>query len=335
MIDSSWIWMARQATFAVPAALLMRAVHMTMAGPVQQRPPADAIEALRASWVRLMRDDVHDAEVGVYPSSLLTLPTGTVLPLVPEFLWQLPVVARRARRRDHTVPEDDGLIPLPDYYRRAFHWQSDGWLSDKSARLYEPSVELLFAGAAGPMRRRALRPLVDALRGVAGARVLDLACGAGGFLSQLSQALPLARLSGVDLSSSYISHARRALAKAGTSADLFTENAESLPMKDGLYDAVSCIFLFHELPRDARRRIAAEMHRVLRVGGTVVVVDAAQEHSTPMLKPFLDFFPSTYHEPYFRSYQQDPIEDVLLEVGFQVVKTSDAFVSRVVVARRV
>jgi ubiquinone/menaquinone biosynthesis C-methylase UbiE len=325
--------MAQQASFAVPAALLMRAVHSVMPGK-NERPSDDAIAALRASWVRLMKDDVHDAETGVYPRSLLTLPTRSVLPLVPEFLLELPRVARRARRGQHAVEVVDSAVPMPAYYQRAFHWQSDGWLSEKSARLYEPSVELLFAGAAGPMRRRALRPLKDAVAGVRHPRVLDVACGAGGFLAQLSHALPQARLSGIDLSSSYVAHARRALHQADVSADVTVENAETLPMKDGLFDAVSCVFLFHELPRDARRQVATEMYRVVRQGGTLVIVDAAQQHSTPLLKPFLDFFPTTYHEPFFRSYQQDPIEDVLRDVGFAVVNTSEAFVSRVVVARR-
>ena len=332
-------WMAKQAGFALPALLLMRAVHEAMgATAMQARPPPSAIAELRNSWMQLLRDDVRDARDGVYPSSLLTLPTSEVLSLLPQLFAALPKVVSRSRRRDHSVEDvagiDDNPVPLPSYYRRAFHWQADGWLSERSARVYEPSVELLFGGAAAPMRRRALRPLVQALRGKQHPRVVDVACGAGGFLRQIALAVPHAHLGGYDLSASYVAHARRALDAAGVVADVAVENAEALPLKDGLVDAVTSVFLFHELPRDARRQVAVELHRVLVPGGTAIIVDAAQQHSSPELKPFLDAFATTYHEPYFRSYQNDPLEEVLQEAGFTVTSTSTAFVSRVVVARR-
>ena len=94
------------------------------------------------------------------------------------------------------------------------------------------------------------------------------------------------------------------------------------------------LLLFHELPRQARRQVASELKRILVPGGTVVIVDAAQQHASPELAPFLDAFAGSYHEPYFRSYQLDPLEDVLQDVGLTVTSTSTAFVSRVVVARR-
>lgn len=332
-------WMARQAGFAVPAALLMRGVHRAMgAVAMGTRPPDTAIAALRAGWAQLLRDDVDDARAGIYPSSLLTLPTADVLALLPHFFATLPAVVSRARRGDHTVDDvagvDDGPVPLPAYYRRAFHWQADGWLSERSARLYEPSVELLFGGAAAPMRRRALRPLVQAVRGKKNPRVIDVACGAGGFMRQIAAAIPHAHLGGYDLSASYVAHARRALADAGVVADVAVENAEALPLRDGLVDALTCVFLFHELPRDARRQVAKEMFRVLVPGGTAIIVDAAQQHSSPALAPFLDAFATTYHEPYFRSYQRDPLEDVLHDAGFAVASSSTSFVSRVLVAHR-
>ena len=39
----------------------------------------------------------------------------------------------------------------PDYYLQNFHYQSDGWLSSKSARLYDYQVESLFLGTADAM----------------------------------------------------------------------------------------------------------------------------------------------------------------------------------------
>ena len=39
---------------------------------------------------------------------------------------------------------------------------------------------------------------------------------------------------------------------------------------------VTCVYLFHELPADVRRAVAAEMLRVLRPGGLLVLVDSIQ-----------------------------------------------------------
>ena len=48
---------------------------------------------------------------------------------------------------------------LPRYYQQNFHFQTDGYLSDHSARLYDFQVESLFAGTADVMRRRAYVPI--------------------------------------------------------------------------------------------------------------------------------------------------------------------------------
>ena len=35
---------------------------------------------------------------------------------------------------------------FPDYYLQNFHWQTDGWLSTRSAASYEYTTESLFSG---------------------------------------------------------------------------------------------------------------------------------------------------------------------------------------------
>ena len=54
---------------------------------------------------------------------------------------------------------------LPDYYRQNFHFQSDGWLSEHSAAIYDTQVEVLFTGAADVMRRRAFKPIAEWMAG--------------------------------------------------------------------------------------------------------------------------------------------------------------------------
>ena len=47
------------------------------------------------------------------------------------------------------------------------------------------------------------------------------------------------------------------------------------------YAQVTCIYLFHELPPSVRREAAAEMARVVRPGGMVVLTDSAQFGDRP------------------------------------------------------
>ena len=111
-----------------------------------------------------------------------------------------------ARSNDELPPGQQG-DGLPDYYRQNFHFQSDGWLSEHSAAIYDTQVEVLFTGAADVMRRRALKPIAQwmAGRNQRDLRGLDVGCGTGRLLAFLHDAWPGLRLSGLDLSAA-LSH---------------------------------------------------------------------------------------------------------------------------------
>jgi len=305
----------------------------TAFNPHRPRPTVEQLRFLQKRFNDLLERDLANAEQGFYPRDLLfQFPWQSYAARVPEMLVDARRIVRRARdNRFDDLP--DGIDPslFPKYYLRTFHWQTDGWFSERSARLYDADVELLFGGAADIMRRMAIPPVVQATRGLPRPRVLDLACGTGRFLLQLDRALPHAALHGVDLSPAYVAFARRQL---GHRAAILAENAEQLPFADGSFDALTSVFLFHELPSDARRRVVGEALRVLRPGGVLVINDSAQLNDSPELAPFLDAFPRSYHEPYFKGYIQDPLEDLVREAGFELVSSGAHMVSKVVVARK-
>lgn len=314
---------------------MMRAFHAAMS-PALPRPPRVQLEALRHRLDELLEDDLRAAEQGIVPRELvLEMPLGKVVRQAPAMIVEIPrLLLRKHRGGIDELPGSVERERFPPYYLRNFHWQSDGWLSRRSARLYDAGVEVLFGGTADVMRRAALPPLLQAVRNLTRPEILDVACGTGRFLAQLSRARPEAHLTGLDLSRPYVEHAREALEERGADADVIVGNAETLPWRDGLFDAVVCIFLFHELPADARRRVAAEMFRVLRPGGTVVVVDSAQRHDAPDIAAFLDAFPVVYHEPYYRSFLGDPVDALLEEQGFVIEERRPAFVATRTVAHR-
>jgi ubiquinone/menaquinone biosynthesis C-methylase UbiE len=185
------------------------------------------------------------------------------------------------------------------------------------------------------MRRQVIPPVTRFIR-AAGARpirLLDVACGTGRTLHQLGQAHPDLRYYGVDLSPAYVQLARRRLAHLSEIA-LAVENAEALPFADGAFDIATSVYLFHELPRNARRNVARELFRVVRPGGLVVIEDSAQLSESAEIASALRSFPGEFHEPFYADYLEDDLADLLREVGFAIESSEPQFVAKVVAARR-
>ena len=225
----------------------------------------------------------------------------------------------------------------PRYYLQKFHFQSDGYLSDASAARYDHQVEVLFGGGAAAMRRQALVPLGRALaepaRGIRNApRLLDLACGTGTFLREVKRNWPRLWVTGLDLSPHYLAAASRALAPWSRTR-LVQGPAEAMPFAARAFDIVTCVYLFHELPPRVRRAVAREIRRVLRPGGTFVLVDSLQTGDAPLYDALLDSFPFLFYEPYYASYLREDI-DLLLGPGFASAGRFPAYLSKVLSYRR-
>jgi ubiquinone/menaquinone biosynthesis C-methylase UbiE len=240
----------------------------------------------------------------------------------------------RSRRGDYRdLPEAADPRRYPAYFRRNFHWQTDGYLSERSARIYDLSVEFLFMGCADVMRRQVIPPLARFARGQRRRplRILDVGCGTGRTLAQIAAALPGHRYFGVDLSPYYVEAAREKLTHV-PEVTLVAENAEALPYRDDYFDAVTSVYLFHELPRRARRRVMAEAARVLRPGGLLVVEDSAQLAEARDLAFFLSGFAAQVHEPFYRDYLRDDLAGLVAEAGLSVAGVQRAWLSKVVTA---
>jgi ubiquinone/menaquinone biosynthesis C-methylase UbiE len=220
----------------------------------------------------------------------------------------------------------------PAYYRQNFHYQTGGWFTQDSARRYETQVEILFAGTAGAMRRRALALLAAAWkeRDQRGLALLDLACGAGAFLRDLAQAFPRARLAGLDLSLAYLEEARR---RSGTRA-LVQAKAERLPFADASLDAVTCVYLFHELPPRYRPVVAGEIARVLKPGGLLAFADSVQPDDEPRLARLLEVFPAYFHEPYYADYSRADLTALFAQAGLAERARDKAFLTKAVLYQK-
>ncbi len=312
------------------------------ASPRTEPVPAQVLQDLRASMEQLTERDWQDAEAGVYPSSLLFdapwFDWATRYPL----LWlDLPQTWNRRRERNvRDLPTDIDPQDYPSYYLQNFHHQTDGYLSDHSAALYDLGVEILFNGTADPMRRRILAPLRAGLEAFVGRppgslRVLDVATGTGRTLRQLRGALPKAQLVGLDLSTAYLRQANRWLGELpGELPQLVQGNGEAMPFADGTFQALTCVFLLHELPGEARQNVLNDCFRLLEPGGVLVLADSIQLADSPQFQPVMDNFRRGFHEPYYRDYIGDAIEERLEKAGFEAITAETHLMTRVWSARR-
>ncbi len=323
-------------SFLIQATLVQEATRWVSRLP-RPRVSSTELRALLRRKAELHARDLANVEAGLYPRELLfDIPVRRYMRALPRLLRDTPNVVRRMKSGEfRDIPVVDKQR-YPAYYRRTFHWQTDGYFSDHSAKVYELGVELLFRGTADVMRRQIIPPVTQFIRAAGGAanvRLLDVACGTGRTLHQLAQAHPQLRLYGVDLSPAYVRIARKRLDDLAEVA-LAVENAEALPYADATFDVVTSVYLFHELPRNARRNVARELFRVVRPGGLVVIEDSAQLVESAELAAPLHAFSGEFHEPFYNDYLQDDLAALLGDVGFQVESADPQFVAKVVVARR-
>jgi ubiquinone/menaquinone biosynthesis C-methylase UbiE len=98
--------------------------------------------------------------------------------------------------------------------------------------------------------------------------VLEVAIGTGRNLAFYPEGV---RLSGIDLSPAMLERARQRARELGVEVDLREGDAQDLPFSDESFDTVVCTLSLCSIPND--RKAVAEMKRVLKPGGRVVLLD--------------------------------------------------------------
>ncbi len=295
------------------------------------------IKEVRRSMEKLERIDWQEAEEGIYPKSqLFEAPWLEWAKKYPLIWLDMPKTwERRKKNKTREIPRDIKEEDYPKYYLQNFHHQTDGYLSDHSAEIYDLQVEILFNGTADSMRRRILSPLKRGLKKSLSesskkVKVLDIATGTGRTLQQIQSALPEVELYGLDLSGSYLKQASKYLSsRSGDLVQLTKGNAENMPYLSNSFQGLTCVFLFHELPRDARQNVLNECFRLLEPGGTLVLADSIQIKDSPKFTSIMENFHKIFHEPYYRDYIIDDINLRLDESGFTSITSESHFMTKV------
>lgn len=251
------------------------------------------------------------------------------------FFADLPRAAeRRAKDQSQEIFSPELAEKFPPYFLQNFHFQTGGYLTEESARLYDMQVEVLFSGTANAMRRQCLVPIARYLRGrdQREMALLDVGCGTGRFVRFAKQAFPRLSITGSDLSQAYLDKARDHVRPYKIS---FKEAAaEALPFADASLDIVTSTYLLHEVPPPIRRDIAREFARVLKPQGLLVLMDSLQLGDMPEVDGMLEAFPASFHEPYYSSYLYEDLKAIFGAAGFADTSAEPVFLSKLLTATK-
>lgn len=110
-----------------------------------------------------------------------------------------------------------------------------------------------------------------------GERVLEVGCGTGEVAQRARIRVgPDGQVSGIDPSADMIGVARKKASRAGLEIDYRVAAIEALPYPEASFDVVLSSLMMHHLPDDLKSAGLAEVRRVLKPGGRLLIVDFAR-----------------------------------------------------------
>jgi ubiquinone/menaquinone biosynthesis C-methylase UbiE len=109
-----------------------------------------------------------------------------------------------------------------------------------------------------------------------GDTVLEIGCGTGSLtLAAKRQAGPSGQVVGIDVIPGMVEYSRQKAAQANVDVTFQLGSINGLPFPDTSFDVVMCSFMIFHISEDTRRKGIAEIYRVLKPQGRLLVVDLA------------------------------------------------------------
>jgi ubiquinone/menaquinone biosynthesis C-methylase UbiE len=117
------------------------------------------------------------------------------------------------------------------------------------------------------------------------ARVLEIAPGPG-YLSVALAKLGRFKITGLDISQSFVRMASDYARREGVAARFIHGSASDIPLEDGMFDLIVCRAAFKNFSEPLKA--INEMHRVLKPGGRAIIIDLRKDASLDEINAYVD-----------------------------------------------
>ena len=153
---------------------------------------------------------------------------------------------------------------------------------------------------------------------VPGDSVLDVGCGTGEVTLAAKARAKQGNVYGIDPAPEMIAVARAKAARKKLDIDFRVGVIESLPFADASLDVVTSSLMMHHLPEDLKARGLAEIYRVLKPGGRLLIADFMRPTGAFLNHLFIAF---TRHQRLQKGIED--LQDLLTNAGFRQITQAE------------
>jgi len=206
----------------------------------------------------------------------------------------------------------------PKYLLAEYHGLPNGYFSKHFTHGYIRAFDNVMLGNMTNVRER----VVAAFSGYG--RVLDIGCGGGEQAALLAES-GIAEVIGIDASPYLVAHANESYPQI----QFIARSAESTGFADAVFDAVCLSFVFHEIPPKYADQAIAEIHRILKPGGELMIAEPSSLQLTLSARDLLSRFgwrgiyfkllANHMHEPFLAPWHAKDHIQWLTQNGFSLV----------------
>lgn len=180
----------------------------------------------------------------------------------------------------------DPDFPMPDYAKVEIHIQRRGYGGDDLAGLfYDTGTQVFFGGMnAADAYHAQLAAGTDLPKDGKVDRIVEIGCSVGQLACELKKRHPDAEVWATDISAPMVRYGHWRAIQQNVEVHFAQMASEALDFPDNHVDLIVAHILFHEIPAPVIDRTLAEAFRVLRPGGTFVLMDFATQEASDETK---------------------------------------------------
>ena len=148
-----------------------------------------------------------------------------------------------------------------------------------------------------------------------GENILDVGCGTGGVTIPAGQRVgTTGKAAGIDPAPEMIAVAQHKAHRKGLEIDFRIGVIEALPFPDASFDVVTASLMMHHLPEHLQVRGLAEIYRVLKPGGRLLIADMVSPKSSATQRVLTSL--ALHHGVKFGI---EDLQDILNAAGFREI----------------